>query len=102
MDVICQTAARGSRCFIIPLIRRGDVPVGTALMLTYSSIHAGLRPRLVDFAAEIAQEAFGSLDPGTAQYEMRGEYALSRIEAPFIHHRSQATHCGERSTSAVV
>lgn len=44
---------------------------------------------LVEFAATMAQEAFGSLDPETAQYEMSVEsYAalLADLKPRFIHH----------------
>jgi hypothetical protein len=44
---------------------------------------------LIEFAAEMAQEAFGSLEPETAQYEMPVEaYAalLANLKPRFIHH----------------
>jgi hypothetical protein len=44
---------------------------------------------LIEFAAEMAQEAFGSLEPETAQYEMPVEaYAalLADLKPRFIHH----------------
>ena len=44
---------------------------------------------LIEFAAEMAQEAFGSLEPETAQYEMSVEaYAalLADLKPRFIHH----------------
>ena len=44
---------------------------------------------LVEFAAELAEEAFGSLEPETAQYEMSVEaYAalLADLKPRFIHH----------------
>ena len=44
---------------------------------------------LVDFAADIVEEAFGLLEPETAQYEMAVEaYAalLADLKSRFIHH----------------
>ena len=51
---------------------------------------------LVDFAADMVEDAFGSREPETAQYEMAAEaYAglLADLKPRFIHHPGiEATH----------
>ena len=50
---------------------------------------------LVDLARGMIREAFGSLDPETAQYQMSVEqYAavLAELKPKFIHHPDAKTH----------
>jgi phytanoyl-CoA dioxygenase PhyH len=60
----------------------------TGQLIVYSPTASSLA--LVDFAREMLKEAFGSLDPETAQYHMEvGQYAevLAALKPKFIHHQ---------------